>query len=143
MRDPFYYHYILDEQDNPRPEPDLMKWAQWYGKTNRQVAETYFGDIRVSTVFLSLPHVSNTSTDDTVPMLYETMVFADETILAQLLELSEVDDRSIISKFIGGTDIQKRYATKSEALDGHKQMCLFIETCVAKGLITVNTDKEG
>ncbi len=138
-----HFHYILDEQGNPQPEPDLIKWAMWYEKFDRQVAETFFGDIRVSTVFLSLPHVNKGSSIDKV-MLYETIVFADNEILARLLDLSEQDDRSIITSVFGGVDIQKRYETKDQALDGHKKMCVFIETCINKGLIVIgDTSKDG
>jgi len=126
-------HYILDEQGLPIPEPDFIKWAQWYDKADRQVAETFFGALRVSTVFLGLPNPDRRS--DAVDMLYETMVFADEATLARLLELSETDDRSIIALFTGSIDIQKRYRSREEATQGHKRMCIFIETCIAAGLL--------
>jgi len=134
MSENMYIHYILDEQGNPVPEPDTIKWGKWYQTAERHVGDNDCGDIRVSTVFLSIPHVSLHSD---APMLYETMVFADETILQRLLELSESDDRSIISKVLGGVDIQIRYATKEEALQGHAKMCSFIEVCISKGLIEV------
>lgn len=134
------YQYILDEQGNPVAEPDFIKWARWFEKADKQVAETFFGDIRVSTVFLGLPHMNKQSGEET--MLYETMVFAGEAILKRLSELAETDDRSIMAMFISALgdeerwDIQKRYATKIEALQGHKNMCIFIETCLAGGLLS-------
>jgi hypothetical protein len=36
----------------------------------------------------------------------------------------------------GGIDIQKRYQTRSEAEEGHKRMCEFLEVCLAQGLLT-------
>ena len=135
-------HYILDCQGNPVPEPDFLKWAAWFEEADRQVAETFFGDIRVSTVFLSLSHVSKEVGNDAT-MLYETMVFADENILQRIMELSETDDRSIIAMFTGSIDIQKRYATKAEAEQGHKQMCIFIATCLEKGLLRESVEAEG
>ena len=129
-----YIHYILDEQGNPVPEPDTIKWATWYEQAEKHIGDTHIGDIHISTVFLSLPHVSKELGNDDI-MLYETMVFASEEILAKLLEISETDDRSIISRVFGGIEIQKRYATKEQALQGHKNMCTFIETCITKGLI--------
>jgi hypothetical protein len=51
------------------------------------------------------------------------------------MELSETDDRSIIAMFTGSIDIQKRYKTKSEALEGHRKMCAFLEVCVDKQLL--------
>ncbi len=127
-------HYILDEQGNPVFEPNYIEWARWYETAERHIGDTTLGDIRISTVFLSLPHVSKEIGNDNM-MLYETMVFADEATLKRLLELAETDDRSIFSQVFGGIDIQKRYATRSEALQGHKNMCIFIETCLTNGLL--------
>jgi|GEM_PF-2738401 len=143
-------HYILNEQGEPIPEPDLLKWGKWYETAERHVGDTHFGDIHVSTVFLSLPHVSNEVGNDD-PMLYETMVFADNATLKRLSELSETDDRSIVLLFTNALamnapswkaeqwDIQKRYATRAEAVEGHKNMCTFIEVCLAKNLLEVKT----
>jgi hypothetical protein len=69
------------------------------------------------------------------PVLWETMVFADDAILRRLVELSETDDRSIIAKFTGSFDIQKRYTSRAEAEEGHRNMCVFIETCLTMGLV--------
>lgn len=132
----FTDHYILDEQGNPVIEPDLLKWAAWLQKTDRHVGDTHLGTIHISTVFLASPHISKELDNDNI-MLYETMVFASEEILAKLLEISETDDRSIISMFFGGFDIQKRYETRQEAEQGHKNMCVFIETCLTKGLLDI------
>jgi hypothetical protein len=139
--------YILDEQGDPVPLEtmdeagnfnieNMRKVGDFLSSPARQIGETYFlGEaIRVSTVFLSIPHIFK---DREGEALYETMVFADDAILQRLLELSEHDDRSIISSVLGGYDIQIRYSTKEEALKGHAQMCVFIETCVTNGLIEV------
>lgn len=59
----------------PVPEPDLMKWAAWFGgRDNRRVAWTELApEVAVSTVFLGLDHnFSGTGG----PVLWETMVFA-------------------------------------------------------------------
>jgi|SRR5579859_1154669 len=128
-------HYILDEQGNPVPEPDFLKWGRWFETAERHVGDTTLGNIRVSTVFLGIPHISKeTGIDGT--MLYETMVFADDAILTRLMELSETDDRSIFTSVFGGVDIQKRYATRDEAIAGHRQMCEFVALCLAKGMLT-------
>lgn len=63
--------YILVDK-KPVPEPDLMKWAQWYGTAKRHVAQETIGDSRVSTVFLGLDHSFG---DGGLPILWETMVF--------------------------------------------------------------------
>lgn len=143
-------HFILDEQGNAVHEPDILKWAMWFNTANKQriIAWNFYGgwatetdfDIHVSTVFLGSNHAF---IENGPPVLWETMVFADEDILARLMEISETDDRSIILKFLemlGGdrhVDIQKRYTSKAAAQEGHKTMCEFIETCIAKGLIEV------
>jgi len=141
--------YILDDQGNPVLEPDLIKWGKWFGTSyeQRKVGNTHFGPIHVSTVFLGQAHVSKELDNDDM-MLYETMVFADNATLKRLSELAETDDRSIVMLFLNeigkglgnwgeNWDIQKRYATKEEAIAGHKNMCTFIETCITKGLVEV------
>lgn len=67
--------YILDEQGNVRPEPDLLAWARWLGTGNRIVKQENVGAARVSTVFLGLDH---SFCDDGPPILWETMVFGGE-----------------------------------------------------------------
>ena len=48
--------YILDDQGNPMPEPDLHKWARWFEQGEfRIVAKTQVGKYSVSTVFLGNP----------------------------------------------------------------------------------------
>jgi len=55
------------------PCDDLYKWAAWFERGNRRVAETSIGDVRVSTVFLGMDH----GWGDRV-MLFETMIFGGE-----------------------------------------------------------------
>lgn len=62
--------YILDDQHNPVPCPDLMKWAVWFGATDRRVDFTTFPGGHVSTVFLGLDHSFGGE-----PQLFETMAF--------------------------------------------------------------------
>ena len=63
--------YILDEHGSPVPEPDLMKWAQWFETANRHLARDVIGDVTVSTVFLGINHRFG----EGEPLLFETMVF--------------------------------------------------------------------
>lgn len=75
--------YILDDDGNPVPEPDLLAWAMWMeyshrskGKDSRIIQQDRIGGVFVSTVFLGLdqgwprpsPH----------PVLWETMIFKGE-----------------------------------------------------------------
>lgn len=65
--------YILDENKNPIPEPNLLKWGRWMEKNDekRKVAFTEMGNVKISTVFLGLDH----SFLGAVPILFETMIF--------------------------------------------------------------------
>ena len=77
------HNYILDENHNPVPEPDMLKWAEFM-KTNILVAQdtavvsllgAKVGEIKVSTVFLGVDHNFSDTGD---PILFETMVFGDK-----------------------------------------------------------------
>ena len=86
--------YILDEQDNPIMEPDLLKWAEWFETTKRSIAKDTINEVLVSTVFLGLNH----NFGDGNPVLWETMIFGGEH-----------------------DQYQERYTTKKEALEGHRK----------------------
>jgi len=68
--------YILDATGKPVPEPNLMKWAEWFehNRDVRRVASDEFAvngvAVRVSTVFLGIDHAWSGP-----PLLWETMVF--------------------------------------------------------------------
>lgn len=64
-------NWILDGAGTPVREPDLLKWAQWFGTNERTVAYDTIGESNVSTVFLGLDHTF----DGGAPILWETMVF--------------------------------------------------------------------
>lgn len=68
--------YILDGKLEV-PEPDIDRWAQWWGHTpNRIVKQEWVDNIWVSTVFLGIDHNHGFS-DDNRPLLYETMTFSN------------------------------------------------------------------
>ena len=92
-------NYILDKAGNPKQEPDLLVWAAWWGnRENRVIARTELpGGILVSTIFLGLDHSFGFSK---VPILYETMIFG-----------GPFDAREYLT----------RYATREEAIEGHKR----------------------
>ena len=71
-------YYILKNRI-PVVELDLIKWGQWFEKTERQVKNKVIGDSRISTVFLGLDHNFNGGE----PILWETMVFGGELDLEQ------------------------------------------------------------
>jgi hypothetical protein len=62
--------YILEGR-NPIPCTDLMTRARWFETSDRQVAKTDIGDVRVSTVFLGFDR----SFGQGPPLLFETMIF--------------------------------------------------------------------
>lgn len=67
--------YIINENGQPEPAPDLLLWARWFETADRVVAKTEVGeDIMVSTVFLGTDH----QWGDGPPILYETLVFGGE-----------------------------------------------------------------
>lgn len=85
-------HYIL-EGKTIKVVDDLMEWARWFEKADRQVNKTDITDeISVSTIFLGLDH----SFSDGPPLLFETMIFGGEH-----------------------DQYQDRYATYEEAEAGH------------------------
>lgn len=87
--------YILDGHE-VKAVADVIAWAQWYETADRRVAGDKIGPYFVSTVFLGLDHAFGLST---VPIVFETMVFAD-------------DDECLC----------RRYATWDEAEQGHQHV---------------------
>lgn len=97
--------YILDEQGNPQPCPDVIEWGEWMEASMKSGARVIAHDrdeggrneIFISTVFLGIDH---NYLFEGPPILFETMVFGG------------VLDQE-----------QRRYATRSEAYAGHQEMC--------------------
>lgn len=91
--------YVLDEKGNPKPEPDLMKWAKFFEDRKKRVVQQDViqrdgQEILVSTVFLGLDH---NFISGGPPILYETMIFGLPSM----------------------EGYQERYVTKEAALIGH------------------------
>lgn len=89
--------YILDKRGHVIRCDDLIKWSEWFEHSGmkRQLASTTLKQGHVSTIFLSLDH----NFGGGKPILWETMVFGSK-------------------KF--GSNLNRRYYTKAEALKGHK-----------------------
>lgn len=94
--------YILNRLGEPEPCPDVLAWGRWYNSANadasRVVARTELPGFLVSTVFLGLDHRHY---GEGLPILWETMVFADGSPMDQE---------------------QQRYTSKADALAGHAAM---------------------
>lgn len=90
--------YIIDDNGEVVPEPDTLKAALWFENSkNRVVACTEISkDHFLSTVFLSLDH---NHWREGPPVLFESMWFGGDH-----------------------DGEQRRYCTKEEALQGHKEM---------------------
>lgn len=87
--------YILNENNEPVPEPNVLVAAQFLESGNRSVAQDSIGDAHLSTVFLCLDH----SMGRPGPILYESMWFGGP------------NDGDL-----------RRYRTREEALAGHQEM---------------------
>lgn len=96
------YRYVLDAAGVPVPEPDLLKWAAWYGKgKNRVTAQDRLPNgALVSTIFLGLDYRPIATSDVGAPVLWETMV----------LDAPDGDHR------------QTRYTTQDAARAGHAEV---------------------
>jgi hypothetical protein len=57
----------------PVPEPDFVKWAEWFANADRVVFRTELGATLISTVFLGINHQFHNGP----PILFETMIFTD------------------------------------------------------------------
>ena len=93
-------NYILDENNQPIQEPDIMKWGSWFKVSNdrRRVGKDEVDNkYRVSTVFLGLDHNFG---DGGPPVLWETMIFP-------------MDD--------WGDLYCDRYSSHEAAVEGHKK----------------------
>ncbi len=59
------------------PCDSVLEWGSWFASADRQVADTWIGDVRISTVFLGIDQNPFPQGD---PALFETLVFvADST----------------------------------------------------------------
>ena len=91
--------YILEGKDVIECD-DVKEWGEWFEKTDRQIALTEVGDIRVSTVFIGLDHNFGYGAGGELPIVFETMVFKD-----------------------GEESGMRRYSTWNAAAIGHVEMC--------------------
>jgi hypothetical protein len=74
-------HYILDERGQPKLEPDIFAWAEWFELDERRIVRSQQWDnasgnhIHVSTVFLGIDHNFE---DHGLPLLWETMAWVND-----------------------------------------------------------------
>jgi hypothetical protein len=105
---PWIGTYVLDDCGNPKPECDVVTWAQWQKNHSNCVELTEFSWGRVSTIFLGLDssYIFFAMADplNYKPVLWETMAFGGP---------------------LDGS--QRRYTSRKDALEGHRQM---VEQCM-------------
>lgn len=100
-------NYVLDENGQPRLEPDWEKFCAWYSTTDLQVAFTVTGNVAISTVFLARDHSLSFGPGpeaERIPVLWETMVFG-----------SVLDEEKV------------RYTSRDDAVTGHAVMVAEVE----------------
>lgn len=97
--------YVLDGNGEPKAV-DVLVWADSLETADRRVARNVIGKLEVSTVFLGIDH--NWSGKGP-PVLWETMVFGLP---------ADTDE------------IQLRYTSKADALEGHKRTCNAIRMAI-------------
>ena len=88
-------YYTLDDNGIAVEASDLLTWAKWLQTADRRIAHATIDEVLVSTVFLG---VDLNFLDDGAPLLFETMIFGGKH-----------------------DQYQERYATRTEALLGHKR----------------------
>lgn len=92
-------HMILVDGE-PTPV-SLLEWGRWFDDiNNRRVAETFVGDVHISTVFLGIDHRFG----DGPPLWFETMIFGGEH-----------------------DEFQDRYSTLDEARSGHNRAVAMVQ----------------
>lgn len=96
------YKYILGPDGRtPKPCEDVTVWARWFDTADRQIADDYIGDIRISTAFTGLDHSFTAGP----PLVFETMVFGG-----------------------GLSGSEWRYTTWEEAEEGHRHALALAHT---------------
>ena len=106
--------YILNEDNQAVPEPDLLTWARWLGTADRTVERTQVGVWEVSTIFLGLNHSFG---DGGPPLLFETMVFGGEVTRTLVLD---GETRTFTGRH--SEDGPFRYSTWEAAMAGHRRV---------------------
>lgn len=109
--------YILTKDGKVRKCNDLWKWSDWFETSGKQriLEQTTTHGVRVSTVFLAMDYSFNWGGGQPKPILWETMIFGSD-----------------LKVF---TEWQVRYATKEEALAGHKHAVEFVNRYFTKKML--------
>jgi hypothetical protein len=112
--------YTLDPDGNPVVSRDVSEWGAWMQTADRQISKSYFSSIRygmigVSTVFLGVDH--SFAGSGRAPVLFETMIFREKGTDED--DMPPPDDLVAV----GFWGEMRRYATRAEAVAGHRAIC--------------------
>lgn len=105
--------FILDKNNNPIHEPDILKWAAWLELGKRRVSLKKLEKYHISTVFLATDY---NFIGKGRPILFETMVFENKVSKNKFLDGKEFSFHKSLD------DFTRRYATWNEAKKGHKEV---------------------
>lgn len=101
----------------PVPEPDLLRWAEWFEAADRTVGlSTLTYGFWVSTVFLGIDHGFGRAE----PLLFETMVFHEDDGREVSLQNAEGEHLLLFD----------RYATYGDAEKGHLRIVRRVENWI-------------
>lgn len=116
----FHAHYVLDAQGEAVPfDGSIYEWAVEFEYRDRCVKQTNVGLFRVSTVFLGL---NSQFFPGMPPQIFETMIFTRWKVpRVPSINKGEWSFSRTVWWGAGDLDYQERYATRSEALAGHKE----------------------
>jgi hypothetical protein len=94
--------YILDANRQPMTTDDAQEWGMWFSDFDRRrVAESFVGNVRISTVFLGIDHRFYGKGP---PLIFETMVFGatddggDEMIRTSTWDEAEIAHKAMTAK---------------------------------------------
>lgn len=114
--------YILNDKGEPVPEPDPIKWGQWFEHSSRpfkrRVKREKVGNYEVSTVFLGLDHKFG---GEGPPVLWETMVFGEG-------DLSQ--------------DMKRCSGTREQAESMHEEMVKNVKASLRKNAKTMSDTED-
>ncbi len=125
------YFYKMDEQGCP-VSCSAEEFCRTYNSGGRTIGKTEVGEATVSTVFLGIPHVSNRLDQEGKDFLFETMVFAPDSVMDLLKESRANQFPSIAGLCLGVFEVQRRYRTVEEARQGHEEMVNLVREILAE-----------
>ena len=126
--------FIMDDDHNVIPCDDIIEHAKWMMDHKKKIVEqTRVGEVDISTVFLGIGHCnSQFGGDSSFDYVFETMAFGPEELIDVIVRNTTEDISSVMAKFCGWSDLQRRYKTWDEAKKGHKETVDFVTKILAQ-----------